>query len=241
MSAIALYGLIPLVGIIAALLLSNFTSSGSSLLYYIYAFVAGAIIAVISVELVPDLIKVTDKTSRIAILIGFVLGAISSLLLRSYIRKRRDNDNVQTELILSVGIDLLINSVFIGLVINIGSRISYSLAAILVMEIIILTLGLIERYKKKQIDGRVLSGILLLLISVVAFGLFLGYRLGVDFHQTPLYYGLVSFGLSGLLWLVFEELFFSVANNSKINQNLSIGLLFTGFLTIIISNWVTPG
>lgn len=241
------YLLIPVIGIITGLLLTYLISPSQNFIAYVYSFMAGLVLAVISTELVPNIVSVTASVEKLSIIIGFLAGMILLLVIRSYVNSKvrqvnlsKAEDLVPWQLVISISIDFFINSFLIGLVSSIGESIGISLGVILTIEMIILTIGLSQRLKNKEISKASFLWLILLTSIIILFGVTIGYTLGKKLHRTPFYYGLLSFGIAVLLWLVVEELLIYTREVKNINTDASIFLIFSGFLVIIILSWLIP-
>lgn len=108
-------------------------------------FAAGVVFSVVSVELLPDVIK---KHAPAFVILGFVLGVASMLLIRSFTEKLQsqaqpaESKQLPVALILAVSVDVLLDGFLIGIGFAAGAKEGVLLTAALTLELLSLGLAL---------------------------------------------------------------------------------------------------
>lgn len=192
-------------------------------------FAGGVVIAALAGEVLPDLRKDGHLP---AVLVGFVAGVACLIALKTYserLESRADAPVIPIGLIATVGIDLLIDGVLVGVGATLGNRQALILTVALTLEILFLALAvtaeLTERGASKR-SAALVPSLLGLLTAVGAVG---GAALFGN-ASTAVQAGVLAFGAAALLYLVTEELLVE-AHRTRDTPALT-ALFFLGFILI---------
>lgn len=239
-SEIYLYAVIPvisiLIGGITGLLRSPSGAFKSSVLH----FTAGVVFSVVSIELLPDIIK---NHKPIEVAIGFSLGIISMLGVRFFAQKTQDKQEEKLNknalpigLMAALGIDLLVDGLLLGIGFAAGNTEGILLSVALALETFSLGLAVALTCKESEISKQKNLVILLVLGLVFFCGAIIGITLLSGLSQEWLEL-VLSFGLAALLFLVTEELL-TEAHEEK-ETLLQTAMFFVGFLVFLIIGMIT--
>jgi ZIP family zinc transporter len=121
--SILTYTALPMGTMIVGGVVAAFRPPGSSLRSYIQHFAAGVIFSAVAVELLPD---VKQRYSPLAFILGFSLGVGAMLgvkwLSEKYRQARQSEREPPTSLVVTVGVDVLIDGLLIGLSFALGAE-----------------------------------------------------------------------------------------------------------------------
>ncbi|KTD32814.1 integral membrane protein [Legionella nautarum] len=233
-SSIALYSLLPAFTMIIGGTVASFYQPSNKLTSATQHFAAGVVFAAVAKELLP---KLGADNSPIALIVGFSLGVILMLLLKALTNKlnkqEEQSTGVSLGLVSSVGIDVFIDGILIGIAFLTGKQGGMLIAIALALEILFLGLSTSSTLGIRSVSIKtrlVLSFGLALLIP-------LGSVLGATLlSQLPLAItdGLLSFGVAALLYLVTEELLTEAHEHEIEETPLITASFFMGFLGILI-------
>lgn len=226
-----LFALLPVALLILGGLAESVKRVGPGLQSIILHFAAGVVFSVVAVELLPDMIRIHDSY---AIVIGFVLGIATMLLVKNYtsgLKQGAGTMGLPWGILVAVGIDLLLDGLLLGTGFAAGKKEGVLLALALSTECLSLGLAL----------GGTLVGLGIkmqkLMVAVCLLGFVLLFGAGIGFFVLR-YTGdrtlemLLSFGLAALLFLVTEELLVE-AHREKDSPGYT-SAFFGGFLIFMV-------
>ena len=227
MSAILYYALIPtIVAILGGILGVRWTPS-VKVISASQHFAAGIVIAAVSVDLMPKLLKFH---SLFAICVGFIIGVALML----YIKKafgENESDSSSKSLLIVVLIDLFIDGLLVGVAFAVSHDSALLIAIALAFEVSFLSLTTISVLKRKQWDNTQLVFATIFIAAVILVGAFVG-GLFLQFLRGNMLAAVIAFGVAALLYLAVEELI-SEAHESEDTWWIT-AMFFLGFLAIII-------
>lgn len=250
---VLLFALVPatLAGVGGAI--AAFRPPGPHARGYLQHFAAGVVFSVVGVELLPDIIRVH---APMQVVIGFSLGILVMLSIRSFTRKlegedggekgnsaeidgaeskSEDKKRLPTALVVAVGVDVLIDGFLVGIGFAAGAKEGMMLTAALSVELLSLGLATSAALRKANVGrGRTIattSGLALLIVLGAGLGATLLHGLSERALEVVL-----SFGLAALMFLVTEELL--VEAHEEPETPLSTAMFFVGFLIFLIVGMV---
>lgn len=237
-----LYSLFPVVAtIIGALVAARWPGISRWRSYTLY-FAAGVVFSVVSVELLPEVMR---RSLIEYIVIGFVLGVGTMFGVRHVtesLGKAKDStvpaggpasspeDNPMA-LIVAVGIDFLLDGLLLGIGFAAGAKIGLLLALAETAEQFSVGLALVGELKQAGIATRraVLTATalaLLVFITAIAGATVLSRM------PDRLFEAVLSFGLASLLFLVTEELLAEAYEEPRTAR--ATAMFFAGFLLFLV-------
>lgn len=239
LQTILLYTLIPLTTFIVGGVVAALKKPSKAFRSIILHFASGVIFSVVSVEILPD---VVEKHKPVYVAIGFILGTLTMLGVKSFAEKGENKakdtpliPKIPVAFIVAIGVDVFIDGLLLGIGFATGHKAGMLLAFAIALEMfsmgIATALEMMEEGIKKWIAVKhiaLLSS--LFIVSAVLGGTLLQ-------HMADQWMELVlSFGLSALLYLVTEELL--VEAHSEDDKPLYTGTFFLGFLIFLILGMV---
>jgi ZIP family zinc transporter len=235
-----LYACIPALVMAAAGAFATLRTPGPWLRAAILHFAAGVVFAVITVEIVPGVMRAHRAGETI---IGFALGVAVMLGIRALSRKDKEGEGatevirepapgrLPAGLLAGVAVDIAVDGLMLGIGFAAGAKAGRLLALALTIELISLGLATSASLGKAGIPrARRIA-----LTSGVALLFTLGAVVGLTFldHLAPhVLAGVLSFGAAALLFLVTEELL--VEAHEEPETPLLTATFFVGFLLILI-------
>ncbi len=241
---VLLFALVPATLAGAGGAIAAFRPPGPHARGYLQHFAAGVVFSVVGVELLPDIIRVH---APMQVVIGFSLGILVMLGIRSFTRKlegedggekgdgaetkSEDRKRLPTALVVAVGVDVLIDGFLVGIGFAAGAKEGMMLTAALSVELLSLGLATSAALRKVNVGrGRTIattSGLALLIVLGAGLGATLLRGLSERALEIVL-----SFGLAALMFLVTEELL--VEAHEEPETPLSTAMFFVGFLIFLI-------
>lgn len=222
------YTLIPVLAAISGSVYAAFRRPGPNAISALQHFAAGVVFAAAAGELLPDLMH---RKSAVATIVGGAIGIAVMLAVK------RLGDRVQGPfaLVATVGVDILIDGVVLGIGFGAGHREGMLLTIALTTEVLFLGFAVApalasERASRGNIVA-VTSGLALLLPVGAAAGLSLAAL------PSSLLAGFFAFGLIALLYLVTEELL--VEAHEVPERPWVTAMLFVGFLAMLVVQELT--
>lgn len=195
-------------------------------------FAAGVVFAAVALELLP---KLSESKMPITLTVGFAIGVILMLLIKTYSERRihgeKGSIQVSTGLITAVAVDLFIDGLLVGIAFSAGERGGILVALALAIEVFSLGLATLSTLKKEGFKFLKRSLILFFLALMIVLGTALSLVL-VHYANTLFLHGLLAFGVASLLYLVTEELL-ERAHQVKDTPFIASSFFF-GFLAIFI-------
>lgn len=231
---IALYSLLPAFGMIIGGAIASIYQPSDKLTSATQHFAAGVVFAAVAKELLP---KLGADNAPLALVIGFILGVISMLLLKILSNKLTEDDKKTTGislgLVTAVGVDLLIDGILIGVAFLAGARGGLLIAIALALEILFLGLSTTATLGARSVSIKARLFLTLLLAFLIPIGSVFGAAL---LSQLPAVItdGILAFGVAALLYLVTEELLTEAHEHEIRETPLITASFFLGFLCILL-------
>lgn len=228
-----LWSTIPIVSLVASGLLAYRYQPREMLRSIILHFAAGVVFSVVSVELLPDVVK---RHQPIEIAIGFGLGVIVMLMIRAHAERReKESDQSRAALpmgfVVGIGVDILVDGLLLGTVFAAGVKTGLLLAIALSIELVSLGLALGAEFSQRKVTFGRSVGILSAMAAAFVVGT-VGSALFASRLSDEALELVLSFGLAALLFLVTEELL--VEAHEEKEGPLQAGSFFGGFLLFLI-------
>ena len=217
------YTLIPALATVLGAAVAAVRQPGQAVTSAIQHLAAGVLFAAVAGEILPDL---KHQQSPIAVIVGGALGVALMLLVKRLGEKAKGS----TGLIVTVGIDILIDGLVLGIGFAAGAKQGLLLTGALTLEV--LFLGIAVASKLKQTSGS--AGRVVGTVAGLALLLPMGALLGTPIGALPGPYlaGFFAFALVALLYLVTEELL--VEAHAVPEQPWTTAMFFIGFLGMLV-------
>jgi zinc transporter, ZIP family len=227
-----LFALVPVIAAIVGATIATFRPPGPTFRSYIQHLAAGVVFSVVAVELLPDIIH---QHAHIEVTIGFTLGVICMLGLRS-LSHNLEKENVAKEsipigLLVAVGVDILLDGFLIGVSFSAGAKQGQLLTFALTLELLSLGLAVATALGKSVHNRQRVLTITSLLFLLIVVGSGIGVVL-IQYIPLALMEVVLSFGLAALLYLVTEELL--VEAHKEPESPMATGMFFIGFLIFLL-------
>jgi ZIP family zinc transporter len=244
---VVLFTLIPVSAAILGGIIAAYRAPGPRLGSAIQHFAAGMVFAAVGVELLPD---VVSEHAPVATIIGFTIGIALMLFIRSITEKAEGSETgsegesqpsgsgepaLPTGLIATIGVDLAIDGLLIGIGFAAGAKEGILLIFALTLELLSLGLATSASLSKSGIS-RVKS---IAVTSGLALVPFVGASVGASLLgglSGALLEAVLAFGVAALLYLVTEELL--VEAHEVPETPLITATFFIGFLLLLIITMV---
>ena len=231
LSQVLTFTAIPVVATILGGVVATFQPPRQRLRSYIQHFAAGVVFAAVAGELLPE---IHDRTPSVVVL-GFTLGVSLMLAIQWGASRFEQSESAGTfggvlGLLVTVGVDVLIDGLLIGVAFAAGSEEGIIITIALTIELLFLGLAVVVEMpetvsKTLRIATTVGLAVLLLvgaIIGAVVFGGLTGPRLAI----------VIAFGAAALLYLVTEEL---LVEAHEVPETLgSTSMFFVGFLALFV-------
>ena len=232
LSGVLVYLIIPVVATVIGGVGAALRQPGQRTQSFFQHFAAGVVFAAVAGELLPE---ITRERAPLQVVIGFALGVIVMLGIRQLTEtpgQLEENKPEQpTGLVITVGIDLLVDGLLVGVGFAAGAQNGILLTVALTIEILFLALSaassLVEAGTSR---GRVIV-ISVVFALIVAIGAGIGVTL-LSGLSGPTLELVLSFGAAALLYLVTEELLVEAHNVPE--TPLLAAAFFLGFLVLFI-------
>jgi zinc transporter, ZIP family len=228
---IVLYSLIPAVlAVIGGLIASAYVPK-PKLISGLQHFVAGVVIAAVSIELLPE---ITKTGARWTIGLGFVIGVGVMIALHELAHAIADKEakrGIPIGLIAGGAIDLLIDGILIGVSFLAGIQSGILIAASLSLCAFFLNLTISSTMTANKAGKGLQVFFIFLIAAMLPIGAFIGAAIISHFSSTILV-ETIAFGVAALLYLGVEELL-SQAHEEH-DTAWTQAAFFLGFLLIIL-------
>ncbi|MEO6175003.1 MAG: ZIP family metal transporter [Flavobacterium circumlabens] len=235
------YAFLPVITIMAGGAIGLYKNPGSAFRSSILHFAAGVVFSVVSVELLPDIIK---NHLPVEVGLGFSMGIILMLFVKYFTERGPKNENAENDnsfgvpygLISALIIDLIIDGLLIGIGFSAGKKEGILLSIALGLETFSLGLAVIIACRKSKMS----KSENFLILAGLGLTFFIGALLGISLlsHLSQeILELLLSFGLAALLFLVTEELL-TEAHEEK-ESPIQTACFFVGFLLFLILGMIT--
>lgn len=197
-------------------------------------FAGGVVIAVVGVELIPDIL---EHHNAVATCVGFAVGAAAMLGIRFLLPEAEEEGaGMPKPLLVGTGVDLTIDGLIIGIGMAAGAKQGLLISLALSVEALSLGLATSSTLRKRGISRGVAFAVTAGLGSLFVVGAVVG---GVPLQglQGPWLDGVLAFGAAALLFLAAEELI-SEAHESTPDTPWLTGSFLAGFLVILLFDLV---
>lgn len=219
----------PVAAAIIGAIAASFRQLNAKIASGVQHFAGGVVIAALAGEVLPDLRKDAHLP---VVLISFAAGVVFLIALESYSRRVEARANapvVPIGLAATVGIDLLIDGVLVGVGATLGSRQALILTIALTLEILFLALSVSAELADRGASRRAAALVPSLLGLLTAVGA-IGGAATFGSASTAVQAGVLAFGAAALLYLVTEELL--VEAHETRDTPLLTASFFLGFILI---------
>ena len=195
----------------------------------------GSLIALLSLELVPMIHEVHTLSDKVMTIVG-VISAL--LLLNSITHKNKKKEETNKEDGIKKYIPLFIGLFLDGFIIGIqkdtqhGNSTGIMLALALSIDNLLVGMGIgasIGNSTRKLIMMSIVLGLSVILGTVT------GMKTFKMLEGNPLSKGIVSFGVTALMWETYQEL---MPETKSIESPYNLFGMYIGFLLVFIVNWV---
>lgn len=227
------YALIPAIAVIFGAVVAIFRAPGPGVQGYIQHFAAGVVFAAVAGEVLPEIMR---EGEQLPALIGFTFGVAAMLSVKWFAERMGGHgegaDAVQPlALLVTVGIDFLIDGLLVGIGFAASATTGVLLTAALTLEVMFLGLSTAATFARAGAP----RGRLLATNAGLALMIMLGALLGATLLaglSGPWLEGVLAFGAAALLYLVTEELL--VEAHKLPDTPLMTAGFFLGFLVIFL-------
>lgn len=235
-SWIVLYSLIPAVLALLGGFVASFYIPKPKIVSGLQHFVAGVVIAAVSIELLPEIIK---TGSGWTIGLGFAIGVVLMIGLHELshaIAGKEGKGGIPIGLIAGGGIDLLIDGILIGVSFLAGLGSGILIAVSLSLCAFFLNLTVSSTMTGKNVGKGYQFFYIFLIAAMLPVGAFIGASILSHFPQAILVETL-AFGVAALLYLGVEEL---LSEAHEVHDTVWIqAAFFLGFLAILLFKMFT--
>jgi ZIP family zinc transporter len=227
------YALIPVCASVLAAAVATFLQPSKRFRSYIQHLAAGVVFAAVVTELFPLLLQAKLLA---ATAIGFVVGVIALLAMRSLTPRNNDESSISFSYVAAICADLFVDGWVMGLGFKVGENQGKLLAVALTVELVSLGLALGSQQAK---SAKSRSSVIAFVASVDG-SLIAGAAAGSAILPKLSRFAniaVIAFGSAALLYLVTEELLLDAHDNFE--SPFAAGTFFAGFLFILILNIAT--
>ena len=230
-----IWSLIPTFAMVAGGGLTLIKPINDSIRSMILHFAAGVVFSVVSVELLPDIIK---RHAPIQIIIGFSLGIATMLALRTLSRRaekaadeQTKTDRLPVSFLFGILIDIIVDGLLLGIGFATTGPIGTMLTIALSVELFALGLAVSASLQAKLLSKKrtfYLVGICSSIFIIASIASSAALRI-LDSNNLEI---VLSFSLAALLFLVTEELL--VEAHTEEETPFHTACFFLGFLALFI-------
>ena len=217
------YTLIPALAAVLGSAVAAVRQPSPSVTSAVQHLAAGVLFAAIAGEILPDL---KHQQSPIAVIVGGAFGVALMLL----IKRLGERTKGSSGLIVTVGIDILIDGLVLGIGFAAGAKQGLLLTGALTLEVLFLGLAVASELKQTSGSAVRVIGIVAALALLLPLGALLGTPIGA--LPGPYLAGFLAFALVALLYLVTEELL--VEAHTVPEQPWTTAMFFVGFLGMLV-------
>ena len=218
-----IYTLIPALAAVLGSAVAAVRQPSPSVTSAVQHLAAGVLFAAIAGEILPDL---KHQQSPIAVIVGGAFGVALMLL----IKRLGERTKGSSGLIVTVGIDILIDGLVLGIGFAAGAKQGLLLTGALTLEVLFLGLAVASELKQTSGSAVRVIGIVAALALLLPLGALLGTPIGA--LPGPYLAGFFAFALVALLYLVTEELL--VEAHTVPEQPWTTAMFFVGFLGMLV-------
>jgi zinc transporter, ZIP family len=202
-------------------------------------FAAGAVLAAIASNVIPEVEQIGTLTGIIS---GFVVGGFAMVGLKWVVvrleREQKRGQGLPVGLAAAAAVDTFLDGVIIGAGFSVNVSLGTLLVIALGLELFFLTLSVGVEFR----EGKFESWKSLAITAGIAFMLLLG-AVGSSFlfadaskHTLAV---VLAFGAAALIYLIAEELLVETIQAEE--SIFSTMMLFTGFLALMVLKLIAPG
>ena len=222
MASAWIYTLIPVTATVFGAAISTQFRPGPVLISAVQHFAAGVVFAAAAGEILPD---VMHGGSPLATVIGGIIGVGLMLLIKQLEGLVRG----PVGLVLTVGVDVLVDGLLLGIAFAAGARAGILLTIALTIEALFLGMTVVTELKETIASQLRIVGIVSLIVLALPLGTVLSGPVAT--LPGPVLTGFFSFGLMALLYLVTEELLADAHETP--DKPWVAAMFFMGFLLLI--------
>lgn len=223
MMAAWVYTLVPAVLAVIAASMAVWVRPGPLAISAIQHFAAGVVFAAAAGEILPD---IKHQGSVVATFVGGAAGVATMLLIKELERFIKG----RAGLLATIGIDILIDGLVLGIGFAAGAKAGLLLTIALSLEVVFLGLALTTELTAAGWTGRRTVAVTAGLMALMPIGAVLSAP--VTALSAPVVTGFLAFGLVALLYLVTEELLFEAHETP--DRPWVAALFFAGFLLLLL-------
>lgn len=251
LKTVLVYTLLPVAAVILGGIIAAFRPPGARLRSCIQHFAAGIVFAAVALEILPDIMH---ERSAVAAVVGFVLGVGAMLGVKTLTEnfgrslsgeagagsaikpeiaaaQPTPQNKYPVSLLITLGIDILIDGLLIGVGFAAGSKQGVLLTVALTIEVLFLGLSAATAMARDSIGRDKIIAI------TVGLGLLLSVGAGIGAALLNNLSGfskevVLSFGAAALLYLVTEELL--VEAHEEPETPMLTAMFFIGFVTLLV-------
>jgi zinc transporter, ZIP family len=231
-SNMLIFSLIPVIGIIIGGFIGSFTQLKPSITSATQHLAAGIVFAAVAIDLLPLILKDISVLNMSA---GFLTGVASMMCLKWFSNRIAERDNAKsrfpTALALTIGIDVFIDGLLIGVAFLAGQSVGISISIALAIEILFLSLSMSVTLNTRGIARRINLYMSMALAATIILGVFIGDTV-LGYLPSIWTKEILAFGVAALLYLVTEELLVE-AHEEKETPFITV-FFFLGFLFVLI-------
>ena len=217
------YTLIPVLAAVVGSVYAAFRRPGPNATSAVQHFAAGVVFAAAAGELLPDLMH---RKSAVATIVGGAVGIVVMLSVKAVGNRVKG----AFALIATVGVDILIDGLVLGIGFGAGPREGILLTIALTTELLFLGLAVAPKLAGERSSRSRVIGITAALALLLPIGAEAGLPLASV--SDPVLAGFFAFGLIALLYLVTEELL--VEAHEVPERPWVTAMLFVGFLAMLV-------
>lgn len=226
------YAFYPAVAVLLGGAAALVRTPGESMRSVIQHFTAGVIFAALATELLPEIMH---KRMPFVTIAGFSLGVIVMLGIKHFTEKLGQKGIAQTErptsLIITLGVDVALDGMLIGLGFAAGQKQGLLLTIALSLEVLFLGMSASAALSKAEISRKMILLTIALFAGLLLSGSLMGAVL-LSVASTAVLDAVLAFGLAALLYLVTEELL--VEAHETPETMLQTGMFFFGFIVLLV-------
>lgn len=226
------YAFYPAVAVLLGGVVALVRTPGESIRSAIQHFTAGVIFAALATELLPE---VMHKRMPLVTIAGFSLGVIVMLGMKHFTEKLGQKGISQTKrptsLILTLGVDVALDGMLIGLGFAAGQKQGLLLTIALSLEVLFLGMSASAALSKAEISRKMILLIVALFAGLLLSGSLIGAVL-LSVASGAMLDAVLAFGVAALLYLVTEELL--VEAHETPETMFQTGMFFVGFIVLLV-------
>jgi zinc transporter, ZIP family len=231
-SNIFIFSLIPVIGVMLGGFIGSFTKPKPKITSATQHLAAGIVFAAVAVDLLP---LILNDISVLNMSAGFLTGVVSMMCLKWFSNRLAERDNAKrrfpTSLALTIGIDVFIDGLLIGVAFLAGRSVGISISIALAIEILFLGLSMSVTLNTRGIARRINIYMSIALATTIILGVFIGDTL-LGYLPSIWTKEILAFGVAALLYLVTEELL--VEAHKEKETPFITACFFLGFLFVLI-------